>query len=363
MRYLYEQQHYIDRYDLHTIEECLDYYWAIRDGFAKDRDEFKKFSDEEFNKEVHKCASYTINIIKGERYRHKAETIKKWMDKDRQMQELYDNATPPQEIYCKGCHSPTKVTYKDLQNSYEENTRVLFMFRCIKCNKGQVFYEDGAEWHYEPPRCPKCNSLLNHKSKDDKDLSITIYSCPNCPYKKKSVYDFKASREKREQEKARESKLLAEYREEFCLNEKNGPEYLMSMDRIINFSKELKEQEEKEKDPIYQKTKQLKKITVAQLKKLIIKVIEKEGYKDLQFDKPEMGQYVIIPFTVQEVNEKRKEYYTTHMLQKLIKTALEDTNWRLMSNGMSYRLGYVYGRLKGYELEEDLVELIRKDNF
>jgi len=131
------------------------------------------------------------------------------------------------------------------------------------------------------------------------------------------------------------------------------------MDRLINFAKEMEEREKKEKDPIYQKAKQLKKIAVAQLKELINKAIEKEGYKDLQFDKPEMGQYVIIPFTVQETNENRKEYDTTHTLQKLIKTVLEDTNWRLMSDGISYRLGYVYGKLKGYEREEDFMKLVK----
>lgn len=48
---------------------------------------------------------------------------------------------------------------------------------------------------------------------------------------------------------------------------------------------------------------------------------------------------------------------TISKLQKLLKTALESTNWRLMSEGTSYRMGCVYGRLKGYEREEDLAEL------
>jgi phage FluMu protein Com len=359
MHYLHEQQYYVDLYDLQTIEECLDYYWAIKDGFAKDRKKFKKFSDDEFKKEAHKCTSYAVNIIKIERYRRKAETIKKWMDKDKRTQELYDNAVPPQEIYCKECHSPTKVTNKDLYNSYEENAQVLFMFRCIKCNKGQAFYEDGTEWHYEPPECPKCKSPLNSDSKDNDDVMTTTYSCSNCSYRNKDVYDFKASREKREQEEIRKRKLLAEYRKDFCYDDEVGSKAVMNLDNIIRFAKGMEQQKQKEKDPIYQKAKQLKKITVAQLKELIIKAIEKEGYKDLQFDKPEMGQYVIIPFTVQETNDKRKEYNTIHILQKLIKTALEDTNWRLMSEGISYRLGYVYGRLKGYEREEDFMQLVK----
>lgn len=45
---------------------------------------------------------------------------------------------------------------------------------------------------------------------------------------------------------------------------------------------------------------------------------------------------------------------------KLIKTALSDTNWRLMSDGVSYRLGMLEGRLRAYEREEDLLKLVEK---
>ena len=64
-----------------------------------------------------------------------------------------------------------------------------------------------------------------------------------------------------------------------------------------------------------------------------------------------------MPFTVQDTGYKRKDYDSTRKLQKLLKATLETTNWRLMSEGTNYRMGYVYGRLKGYEREEDLAEL------
>lgn len=358
MKYLYEEQHYIDRYDLHTIEECLDYYWAIKDGFVKDRDKFKKFTDEEFKKEVHKCVSYAINVIKIERYRHKAERIKEWIDADRKTQEKYDNANPPDDIYCKECFSRTKVTSKDLLDS--DNDQVLFMFACIKCNKRQALYEDGAEWHYESPHCPKCNSPLKSESIDKDEVSTTTYPCSNCSYTKKDVFDFKKSREERMKKKVRDKKLLAEYREEFCYNDKVGPEAVMSLDNIVRFAKEMEEKEKKEKNPIYQKAKQLKTLKIGQLKELLEKTIEKEGYQDLAFAKPDMGQYVIIDFSVNDTKDDRQEYDSTHILQKLVKKTLEDSNWRLMSEGISYRLGILTGRLKAYEREEDLVGLVQK---
>ncbi len=45
---------------------------------------------------------------------------------------------------------------------------------------------------------------------------------------------------------------------------------------------------------------------------------------------------------------------------KLVDEALEDTNWRLMSDGISYRLGYLNGRVRAYEAEEDLKNLVMK---
>jgi len=47
-------------------------------------------------------------------------------------------------------------------------------------------------------------------------------------------------------------------------------------------------------------------------------------------------------------------------LQKLIDKALIDTNWRLMSDGVSYRLGYLSGRLRACESEEDLKKLVEQ---
>jgi len=55
----------------------------------------------------------------------------------------------------------------------------------------------------------------------------------------------------------------------------------------------------------------------------------------------------------------RKDYDSRKTLKKLVDSALEETNWRLMSDGISYRLGYLNGRVKAYESEEDLRKLVK----
>jgi hypothetical protein len=47
--------------------------------------------------------------------------------------------------------------------------------------------------------------------------------------------------------------------------------------------------------------------------------------------------------------------------EKLLKKAFVPTNWRLMSDGVTYRLGFLRGRLRGIESEEKLKELLESE--
>lgn len=358
MKYLKEEQYYIDLYDLHTIEECLDWYFPLKKGMNEKREELKHLSSEEFDKETHKVVSYTVNVIAIQRYRRKTERISEWMNRDRKVQEKVDCAKAPEEIFCKECFSRTKVVSKDLFDSFDDNSKVMFMFECTKCKKRQSLFEDGTEWVYEPPKCPQCNSALNDKVKRTKNILRIIYSCSNCSYKKEDVHDFKKSDIERKKKTERDKKLLELYRKDFCLDDKDGKEAVNSLDLMVKLAGEMKVKEQKDKDPVYQKARKLRTLKIGQLKELLEKTIEKEHYQDLAFAKPEMGQYVIIDFSVNDMQEDRKEYDSTNKLKKLIKSALEETNWRLMSEGIHYRLGILTGRLKAYEREEDLVKLV-----
>ncbi len=357
--YLKDYSYYEDLYDLHTIEECLDWYWSLRKGMEKHRAELKaKEPETDFDKEVHKCCSYFVNTLKIQRYRRKKDTIAEWMEADRVRQEKLANAEPPENVLCDKCHSPTKVMEKTLHDAYDKAPRVSFMFECLKCKKRQIFYEDGSPLDYEKPKCKKCQVELQTKyKKKGETLTITTF-CPSCDFKEVDVLDSKKRREEQQKEEDRKQKLFQEYREEFCLNDKEGPKAVANLDGIVALAKEWKEQEKKEKDPVYQKAKQLKQVKLNQLKEIVTKAVAKEGYIDLEFGKPEMGKYVIIDFTATDSKDDRKEYDSTNTLKKLIKAALEDTNWRLMSEGIHYRLGIVSGKLKAYEREDDLIGIV-----
>lgn len=118
------------------------------------------------------------------------------------------------------------------------------------------------------------------------------------------------------------------------------------------------EEKEKHKD-LYDKVKELKKLKITELEELLVPVLEKAGYIKLSFKTPEVTKDVVVPFVVYDQRPDREGRASTYELEELLRKTLVDTNWRLMTDGTSYRLGMLEGRFHGYEREEDLLSLVR----
>lgn len=117
---------------------------------------------------------------------------------------------------------------------------------------------------------------------------------------------------------------------------------------------------EKDKNrQLYDEVAKIKKLSIADIEKLLVPILERAGYKNLQFLKPDFGRGIKVEFTAQESKAGRHEYNSRMELQKLIKQSLLSTNWKLMSEGISYHLGFLQGRLIGIEDEDDLKELVK----
>ncbi len=148
----------------------------------------------------------------------------------------------------------------------------------------------------------------------------------------------------------------------FCLVDKEFRDRLFRMkhdfEGMAQLGKEM--QEKRDNKHIYDAVKEIKKPKIAELIPLLSEPLEKEGYIEFHLDKPEMGRDVYVGFSCLDSKSDRKDYDSRKTLKKLVDSALEDTNWRLMSDGISYRLGYLNGRVKAYESEEDLKKLAMK---
>lgn len=359
--YLKPEQHYNDRYDLRTIEDCLHYYQSlhkklpelIKMPYEKDETEEKRKND------WGRLMNMTIYSLKVHHFKHKKETIDKWMGRDRKVQEAYDSAEPG-EFYCKNCDVLLNVIDKNLWDR-NDKVRVLFMYKCPRCNKREAYYDDGELYVSTPTLCEKCGSEIdvNLKIDDNKDITTWIYKCTGCSFEKTDVDDHKKWKEEREKENKRNKELLEKFKKDFCFSEKEGSEAVTWMENFTTLMSDIKKDEEKKKDPVYQKAVSLKKLKVVELNKLLKEAMEKEGFTDLQLEKPEMGKYVAVPFVVQDSKAEREEYDSKKQLKKLIDKSLEDTNWKLMSEGLSYRVGYLSGRLRCYESEDDQTNMLK----
>ena len=80
-------------------------------------------------------------------------------------------------------------------------------------------------------------------------------------------------------------------------------------------------------------------------------------FHNLIFEQPKMDLIVSVGFTIEDPTNQQ-QYDSRIKLQRLFKKILVKTNWRLMNEGISYRLGILSGRIRIYEKEEDLVRLV-----
>ena len=335
-RYLKARQEYIDRYDLNTIVECLKDYYFWQDAYKKhiNSAEGKKFSAGDKAKGFNWITQqYRFQII-GKRYERKEETIQKWMVEDTLKQSKFDNTPEPKKLYCSNCKKIMRVRMKYLE-TLENPLQMMFLFECPSCKKKKWIYENGSERESTPDLCPKCKSEADVKVvKEGKDKVIWKTTCSSCGFTEKTVTDFKKSREEQKQKEQEDKYLLDTYRQEFCSEEK-GKEAFEYIEALKIVPAVYEEEVKKYDNTAYQAIVKLKKISVLELEQMLNKVLVKERYIKLAFDKPDIGQHVVIPFNVQDADSSRRQTISISQLQKIIKDTLEGTNWRLMSDVIS----------------------------
>lgn len=354
MRCVKHFSYYNDLYDLHTIQECL----RIKASFAKDNPPLNKIKASEKEKYHAKLIVYDLFLCytKGDRYQGKKDTIQKWIEDDKLRDEKLESAKLCKTYYCDDCATPLTEESKNLHNLDVDKLRVLYILRCPKCSKGKGYFDDGERFVHKN-LCPKCGSESERKYKKIPNVVKTVYSCPNCDYKNTETWDFnKEDKDYKKKEKLK-ALMLEKYRAEFCLPEEEEEKYIEEKTKFKHLMDTIQEEDKKQKDPAYKKARKIKTLTITKLKKLLKKALENNKYGSLNFGKPDMGRFITIEFNCQEINSKRKEYDSSNDLKKLIKKTLERTNWRLMSDGINYRLGILTGRLKAFENEDDLAKL------
>jgi hypothetical protein len=361
MQYLEDQQQYEDRYDLTTIEMCLDRIEIIKSAAAeiKDARELQHLSREEKEDQMNMLANRYLMDVILKRYKGRGQTIAEWMDKDRRKQELQDNTLPPNNVACDKCGKAMHDTTHHLHSDLGNNDRVLFFFECDACNLRKAVFENGEKWIYKPTPCEKCGSDLKYDLRDEGKYEIWETICSSCSFREVTKTDREKRRKEDEQKAKREAELLAKYRRKFCLKKKEAEKYLSAFEELA-FANDVYEYELQQLDiPEYEQTHNLQKLSAVEVEDLLNKSLEKEGFERLSMKGPEIERYVEIDFSVQDLNKSRNQKESELTLDDLLKKTLELTNWRVRDR-VSYRLGFLTGRLRGYERDEDILEFLTK---
>lgn len=359
--HLKERQFYEDIYDRHTVEDGR----RNQASFEKVYHEFVKKNPPEDPKHpgfvLHMNIFYMAYVGNDllDRYDKRDEYIREWMAKDEAKDIQIADARLSTEPRCRHCGKTglwiidKSLMHRGEEYKHDDPEEVLFTLKCTHCEKNSAYWEDGAEWEHRHTYCPKCKGVMDEKSATRGKVIITTYTCPSCDHSYKDKLDLKPEKEVVDPD-------LEKDKDFYCLrNEKIRSEFRdmrYRMGEMARLGKELKEKEDNKH--IYDAMKEIKKPKIAELTPLLSPVLEKAGYIEFHLDKPEMGKDVFIGFSCLDSKSNREDYDSRKTLKKLVDKALIDINWRLMSDGISYRLGYLSGKLRAYEREEDLKELV-----
>jgi len=363
-QYLHDRGFYEDLYDRLTVEEAcrgMVHYDKFLVEFEQKLPKDDKIERPGNAFAINVFYMYTVGNELLRRYEMREQHITELMDRDKAKDDLISAARLSDEPTCQHCgEQGLRITDKSFMNrsnrfSIDAPEEVLFMLHCPHCDKNSAFWEDGSAWVPKPTLCPKCRAEMSHKTSKS-NIAITFtYTCPSCKYRYK---DTMALQDK----KAKSDPDFEKDRAHYCLWDQEFRDRLFSIrhdfEGMAQLGKEIKEREDNKH--MYDAIKELKKPKIAELSILLVPVLEREGFIEFTLDKPEMGKDVVIGFSCLDNKSERGDYESEKTLRKAVEKASAVTNWRLMSDGIHYRLGYLSGRLRAYEREDDLVNLVTK---
>jgi len=347
--HLRDRKYYEERYDRMTVKDCLRQERSLLEAHK----DYENELEAKGHALVNQCAWEIKKILLTKDWYDKKEaTVNEWMQADEARDKMEQDGVSPKNILCKTCYDQT---LEESRSTWEREGKeeVLFFLRCPGGHLPmQGVFQDGTELIIKERLCPECNAVVNAKRLPSEKTEVkTKYSCSSCDYEEIDAFSLSDDKDGDDTE-------FQANRSRFCLSGQrliDAQEAILNMDRMKALVDSWKHEDENKEQ--YDAAAQLQKLTIPQVKELITKTLEKTDYSNLSFEKPSIEKCVCMGFSLEEL-ETDNQLASTSFMKKLIKKTLKGTNWRLMSDGVSYRLGLMSGRLRAYESEEDLLKLV-----
>jgi predicted RNA-binding Zn-ribbon protein involved in translation (DUF1610 family) len=291
------------------------------------------------------------------RWENKEVAIESWMTRDRALDKRLANARPRGEPICSFCGQlGLRLVTKELLRKPGNNEQsVLFMFDCIACKKRSVYWEDGTEWVSPKVPCPQCGSPLIMDVKVQGVTMTTTNTCKECGHVGMEKVSMGEKRDQQPDADFERDKAL------FCLSNERAktlqvyrPKWEEAM-RMMDGDIERAANEE-----LFRAASQIKRVNIPQIIDALRSAIDKAGYAEVAFDKPELGSHVTIEFSCMDKDPNREDAKSRKVLKQAVVSVLQNTNWGLITSSVAYRLGYLSGKIRAYEKEKDILDLLKK---
>jgi hypothetical protein len=333
------EEKYYDSYDRYTIE-------LLKEIELEEKKKYPKTIS--YNGET-----YTINEgfpIKlhdrgVQRARDREETVKKWVFEDEEKDRIVERHKIPEAPKCDTCG--TRNYLNGHVFDFYDN-KFLFVFDCPtgEHKSRKIVHPSGDVLIFPKPKCKKCGGELISSTKKKKNLLISKDKCKSCKHTDSFEYDLTPDKP-----------ITEDDRKKYCEYYKGKRTFKEDLEAIANLKHIFNEQETEKL--VTEEISKIEKLTVPKIKERLLKVANDSGFLEFQTEKPDFGRNVIIEFSVQDPSSHTGKE-SVKILCKAFNKSLFHTNWRLQNNGVSYRLGYLTGKLKAYESDEDLLKLAKE---
>lgn len=359
-----DHKFYEDRYDNITLAQCRSGERLVNGTFKELE---KKLPEKELKEKLpgwylrySQLYFLTVESVAAARAEARDQVITQWMAEDQEKDDKLSRAQlSGGGQYCKTCGKDLEVISKDyMHRDGHKDDDILIMFECEDCHKRTAFWQDGTEWEGAKHVCAKCGGNTISKHTKTKNKITWTETCQKCGH----IETDSIGLSEKPTKKPEEIDLFLELdRKRFIFGSDMMFKYGQKLKHFQRMAKLGERIEDKvEHVDIYDAIKEVKKLKIAQLKELLEPIFIKNGYSDFKLGDPKIGREVSLDFSCLDTKDDREEYQSKKTLHKAIEKVLAETNWRLMSAGVSYRLGYLTGSLRAYESEDDLKKLVEQ---
>lgn len=338
--HLQPRSYYEDLYDRRTVEIC-----RLHEKHSKRPPEIIK-TNRSTIKITSNIGEFLLSLTKGERYYRKNEVINKWMDRDRELDQITASAKPPEKVVCVVCKSKMELLHSRLIYFDVKTPHMEYTFGCREC-QSMAEIAKGLRKARFPWQCPKCKRRMTFKTTKSKRKLTTNKSC-ECGYKDVDVLDFNEIGKSLEKPlNPEEERQYQEDKLRFCLTPEEARNYVDMQQFMASIQGLLDKKAPEEMLP------ELEELTLTKLKQRVSSSLKGKGYTVVKFGKPKLDDNVDINLTATD-DKERTAFTSKKEFRRILNDSVEGTNWKLIKSSVQEKLGVLKARLQSFEQRRDI---------